>query len=84
MVMSKIWSNFCHLVYLQPFCITASNRNRRSSGNQFLFLILLVKILFVAVRALDYQSRSLMIKKPLGGSNVDSAFHPSKVDPMST
>ena len=50
----------------------------------FLILILLVKILFVAVRALDYQSRSLMFKKPLDSSKVDSTFHLSKVDQMST
>ena len=42
--MSRLWLwvryGANHLVYLQPFCLIASNFNRRSSGNQLLFLIL--------------------------------------------
>ena len=34
------------------------------------------------VKAMDSQSRGPMLS--LGGSKVDSAFHPSKVDKMST
>ena len=37
----------------------------------------------LAVKALDSQSR-VPCSKPLGGSKVDSAFHPSEVDKMST
>ena len=37
----------------------------------------------LAVRALDSQSRDPVFK-PLGGSKVDSAFHPSDIDKMST
>ena len=29
-----------HLVYLQPFCIIASNGNRKSNENRLLFLVL--------------------------------------------
>ena len=35
------------------------------------------------VKALDSQPRS-SVSKPLRGSKVDSAFHPFKVDKMST
>ena len=37
----------------------------------------------LAVKALDSQSRGPVLK-PLGGSKVDSAFHPSEVDKVST
>ena len=33
---------------------------------------------------LDSQSRGPVFKKPLGGSKIDSAFHPSEVDKVST
>ena len=38
----------------------------------------------LVVKALDSQSRGPVFKKSLGGSKVDSAFHPSEVDEMST
>ena len=37
----------------------------------------------LVVKTLDSQSRAPCLK-PLGGSKVDSAFHPSEVDKMST
>ena len=43
-----------------------------------------VKALDLVVKALDSQSRGPVFKKPVGGSKVDSAFHPSEVDKMST
>ena len=36
------------------------------------------------VKVLDSQSRGVPCSKPLGGSKVDSAFHPYEVDKMST
>ena len=36
------------------------------------------------VKVLDSHSRGVPCSKPLGGSKVDSAFHPSKVGKMST
>ena len=40
------------------------------------------------VNALDWQcwnvNPGVLCSKPLGGSKVDSAFHPSEVDEMST
>ena len=38
----------------------------------------------LVVKALDSQSRGPVFQKPLGGSKVDSAFHPSEVGKMST
>ena len=38
----------------------------------------------LVVKVLDSQSRGPMFKKPLGGSKVHSAFHPSEVDKVST
>ena len=38
----------------------------------------------LVVKVLDSQSRGPIFKKPLGGSKVNSAFHPSEVDKMST
>ena len=38
----------------------------------------------LAVKTLGSKSRGLMFEKPLGGSKVDSALHPSKVNKMST
>ena len=38
----------------------------------------------LVVKTLDSQSRGGPCSKPLGGSKVDSAFHPSEVDKMST
>ena len=35
----------------------------------------------LVVKALDYQ---VPCSKPLGGSKVDSVFHPSEVDKMNT
>ena len=37
----------------------------------------------LVVKALD-PNPGVLCSKPLGGSKVDSAFHPSKVDKMST
>ena len=37
----------------------------------------------LVVKVLESQSRD-QCSKPLGGSKVDSAFHPAKVDKMST
>ena len=37
----------------------------------------------LVVKALDFQSRGPVLKT-IGGSKVDSAFHPSEVDKMST
>ena len=38
----------------------------------------------LVVKVLDSQSRGPIFKKPLGGSKVNSVFHPSEVDKMST
>ena len=38
----------------------------------------------LVVKVLDSESRGPFCSKPLGGSKVDSAFHPSEVDKMST
>ena len=38
---------------------------------------------WLAVKTLDSQSRGSVLK-PLGGSKVDSAFHPSEGDKVST
>ena len=43
----------------------------------------LITSLLLVVKALDSQSR-VPCSKPLGGSKIDSAFHPSEVDKMST
>ena len=63
-------------IYLTAYCIVLFFSIQH-------FGKLVVNLNSLVVKLLDSQSRSLMVK-PLAGSEVDSAFHPSEVDKIST